>query len=110
MATNYIAGPTVSPAGRRLLDKLLSASRWESYPNGVCGYEDRLADIISDAGFRLKKVTPGCEAWSGDVVFDRHCGTSPAQYKRAVSAMAAKRNNNSSQLNALGYNYLGRRL
>lgn len=74
MATDYRKTKTPRrpwrPRDHAAFDGILASLKWEAYPNGQCGWEDRATQRFIDTGFAICKSDPGCPAMAAKVTFD----------------------------------------
>lgn len=74
MATDYrkTARPARPwrPADHAAFEAVLESLKWESYPNGQCGWEDRALPLFEAAGFRRVSGDGGSPAVVAICVLD----------------------------------------
>lgn len=58
------------PADHAAFDAVRDSLKWEAYPNGQFGWQDRALPLFEVAGFRRVGGDRGCPAVSAIVVLD----------------------------------------
>lgn len=75
MATDYrktkVPARPWRPRDHAAFDTIRDSLKWESYPNGECGWEDRATSLFEAAGFkRVPRGHSGNPATAALVIFD----------------------------------------